>query len=67
MSDITLHPDADQTTSLLNGNRGLIIAIIVVVIALVVGFFAFFNSTSTGKLQGLIEKVQIETQNLQKK
>lgn len=64
MGDITLHPDSEQSSSLINGNKGLIIAAIVVIIAVGIGIFSFINSSSSAKFQGMIKKVQTETQNI---
>lgn len=67
MTNIILNPDNNQPSGLINGNKGLIIAVILVVVALLVGFFTFINSPSTGKFQGLIMKVQTANQRLKNK
>lgn len=66
MDNITLHPDSNQVPNPINGNKGLIIAIVVVLALVAIGVFTFLTSSSTSKFQGLIQKVKVETQNLQK-
>lgn len=62
MADITLHPDPQQP-SVLNGNKGLLIAIMVAGIIGVIGFSAFLAFDSN-QYQGLIKQVETQTQQL---
>jgi cell division protein FtsL len=52
-------------SSLISGNKGLIIAIIVVVLAAIIGFIALTNFGTTKEYQGLIEKVEQQTEDLE--
>ena len=51
--------------SLINGNKGLIIAIAVVLIAAAVAFFALTNFGETEMYKGMIEKVEQQAQELE--
>lgn len=65
MNEINLHPDNTQPdNSILNGNKGLLIAIVLGIIAVVIGISAFLNSSSSNKYQGLIRQVENETEQL---
>lgn len=65
MTEFNLHPDSNQPNqSVFNGNKGLLIAIVLGVIAAVVGVSAFLNSGSGNQYEGLIKKVESETQQL---
>lgn len=63
MADITLHPDPQQP-SVLNGNKGLLIAIMVAGIIGVIGFSAFLAFDANNQYQGLIKQVESQTQQL---
>lgn len=65
MTEFNLHPDSNQSNqSVFNGNKGLLIAIVLGVVAAVVGVSAFLNSGSGNQYEGLIRKVESETQQL---
>lgn len=53
--------------SIINGNKGIMIAVAVVMVVGFIAVTAFFSLDSTDQYQGLIQKVQEETQNLQAK
>lgn len=65
-AQITIHPDTgNQRVSFLSGNKGLFIAIAIVLIIAVVGMTTLMGMGSSKQYQGLIEKVRQETQTLQ--
>lgn len=63
-------PDSEKKLniySILNGNKGIMIAVAVVVVVGFIAVTAFFSLDSSDQYQGLIQKVQEETKNLQAK
>lgn len=60
MNEINLQPG----NSIFNGNKGLLIAIILGIIAVVIGIGALLNGGSSNKYQGLIRQVENETEQL---
>lgn len=60
-----LNEDPAIASKLGGGSKGLIIGIIVAIIAIVFGMMALFNYNSSSKYQGMIQKIQSETKELQ--
>ena len=56
---------AEPKASLISGNKGLIISVAAVLIAAIIGFIALSSSNSGAQYQGMIEKVEKQTQELQ--
>lgn len=51
----------NKTLSFLLNNKGLLLAIIVVIIVAIIGISSLFDFGSTSQYQGLIQKVEQET------
>ena len=67
MTNITLHPDTQTpSNSIFNGNKGLILAIAIALIVTIIGFSAFMALNSGDQYQGLIKKVENQTEKLKK-
>ncbi|MEK7086008.1 MAG: hypothetical protein AAB953_03270 [Patescibacteria group bacterium] len=68
MTEINLNPDNNVTpasASVFNGNKGLLIAIALGLIAVVIGVSTLIGFKSTGKFEGMIKRVETETAQLQ--
>lgn len=64
-SQITIHPDSNnQGISFISANKGLLIAVAVVLVVVIVGASAMIGMNSSKQYQGLIERVKQETQTL---
>lgn len=63
-SNITIHPDniAPEKPSFLSANKGLIIAMAVVILVVGIGLSAIFGFSSSSQYQGMIKKVKEETE-----
>ncbi len=77
MAELNLQPNGIQpnqpvqsnqpnppSQSIFNGNKGLLIAIVLGIIAVIIGISALLNSGSGNKYEGLIRKVENENQQL---
>ena len=65
-SQITIHPDTNsESANFISGNKGLIIAMAIVLVVAIIGVGALMNMNSSKQYQGMIEKVRQESQQLQ--
>ncbi len=65
-SQITIHPDTNgESANFISGNKGLIIAMAIVLVVAIIGVGALMNMNSSKQYQGMIEKVRHESQQLQ--
>lgn len=60
-----LAPPVEPSKSIFIGNKGLIIAIAVVLLAVVIGFSVFVGFDASDQYKGMINKVKIEAETLQ--
>lgn len=63
--DTTSAPEGHMSAmSIINGNKGLIIAVVLVLVAAVIGVSAFIGFSATDQYEGLIKRVEDQTANL---
>jgi cytoskeletal protein RodZ len=62
--DIQDKTKSSPTTQILAGSKGLIIAVIIAIIAIVIGFSALFGYKSADQYQGYLKKVEDQTEDL---
>lgn len=60
-----LTPPVEPSKSIFSGNKGLIIAIAVVLSAVVIGFSVFVGSSASEQYKGMINKVKTEAETLE--
>jgi len=72
-SNSLLNPDAEKEkqkpsrlVKLINGNKGLLLAIVAVVIIALIALFALGGFGESSQYKGMIQKVQEQTEDLQK-
>jgi cytoskeletal protein RodZ len=64
MDELNNNLNAESRSQLLSGSKGIVIAVIVGIIALLVGISALFGYKSTDQYQGFIKKVENQTESL---
>lgn len=66
MAEISLNPDTGPAPvkSIFNGNKGLMIAILIGIVAVTVGASALLAFNSANQYEGMIKKVETQTQQL---
>lgn len=63
--DLLTPPASEPPRSIFSGNKGLIIAVAVVLLAVVIGFSVFVGFDASEQYKGMINKVKTETETLE--
>lgn len=67
-SGLNIHPDNSYAmVSILSGNKGVAIAVAVVVIIAIIGISALISFNSTSQYEGMLKKVELQTEQLRNK